>query len=96
MAGGIAAYKSAELTRRLIKSGAEVKVIMTRNASRIYYPSHITDIDRSSRFHQYVFFLTEKLALEIGHIALAEYPDPDRYRSCNCQYHRKGRLRIGR
>ncbi len=52
--GGIAAYKSAELTRRLIKSGAEVKVIMTRN-STIYYPSHITDIDRSSRFHQYVF-----------------------------------------
>ncbi len=32
--GGIAAYKSAELVRRLIEQGAEVQVVMTRSAQR--------------------------------------------------------------
>lgn len=32
--GGIAAYKAADLTRRLIESGAEVQVVMTENAQR--------------------------------------------------------------
>ncbi|MBI3170967.1 MAG: bifunctional 4'-phosphopantothenoylcysteine decarboxylase/phosphopantothenoylcysteine synthetase, partial [Hydrocarboniphaga effusa] len=32
--GGIAAYKAAELTRRLKESGAEVQVVMTENAQR--------------------------------------------------------------
>jgi phosphopantothenoylcysteine decarboxylase/phosphopantothenate--cysteine ligase len=32
--GGIAAYKSAELVRRLREAGAEVRVAMTRNAQR--------------------------------------------------------------
>jgi len=32
--GGIAAYKSAELTREFLKAGAEVKVVMTANAGR--------------------------------------------------------------
>ena len=30
--GGIAAYKSADLVRRLRESGAEVRVVMTRAA----------------------------------------------------------------
>ena len=33
VAGGIAAYKTAELTRALIKAGAQVKVIMTKSAA---------------------------------------------------------------
>lgn len=32
--GGIAAYKSAELVRRLIQAGAQVRVAMTENATR--------------------------------------------------------------
>ncbi|MBE9504465.1 MAG: bifunctional phosphopantothenoylcysteine decarboxylase/phosphopantothenate--cysteine ligase CoaBC, partial [Proteobacteria bacterium] len=36
--GGIAAYKSAELLRLLIKEGAEVRVIMTSNAAKFVVP----------------------------------------------------------
>ncbi|MDE3198521.1 MAG: bifunctional phosphopantothenoylcysteine decarboxylase/phosphopantothenate--cysteine ligase CoaBC, partial [Acidobacteriota bacterium] len=36
--GGIAAYKSAELTRLLIKSGHEVQVILTRSAEEFIRP----------------------------------------------------------
>ena len=34
MTGGIAAYKAAELTRLLIKAGADVRVVMTESATR--------------------------------------------------------------
>ncbi|HSO20381.1 MAG TPA: bifunctional phosphopantothenoylcysteine decarboxylase/phosphopantothenate--cysteine ligase CoaBC [Desulfosarcina sp.] len=36
--GGIAAYKSAELLRQLVKQGARVRVIMTRSAARFVGP----------------------------------------------------------
>lgn len=36
--GGIAAYKSAELLRLLVKSGASVQVVMTANAARFVAP----------------------------------------------------------
>ncbi|MFB3926563.1 MAG: flavoprotein, partial [Syntrophales bacterium] len=36
--GGIAAYKSAELIREFICRGADVKVIMTENATRFITP----------------------------------------------------------
>jgi phosphopantothenoylcysteine decarboxylase/phosphopantothenate--cysteine ligase len=36
--GGIAAYKSAEIVRALIKLGAEVRVVMTRNATEFITP----------------------------------------------------------
>lgn len=36
--GGIAAYKSVELLRRLVKLGARVRVVMTRNATRFVGP----------------------------------------------------------
>ena len=36
--GGIAAYKAAELTRALIKEGAQVKVIMTKSAAEFISP----------------------------------------------------------
>ncbi|MBC2710017.1 MAG: bifunctional phosphopantothenoylcysteine decarboxylase/phosphopantothenate--cysteine ligase CoaBC [Desulfosarcina sp.] len=36
--GGIAAYKSVELLRRLVKLGARVRVIMTRSATRFVGP----------------------------------------------------------
>ena len=37
--GGIAAYKAAELTRLLVKAGAEVDVVMTEAATRFVGPS---------------------------------------------------------
>ena len=36
--GGIAAYKAAELTRRLREAGAQVRVVMTENATRFIAP----------------------------------------------------------
>ena len=38
LTGGIAAYKSAELARRLIKAGADVRVAMTGAATRFITP----------------------------------------------------------
>lgn len=39
VAGGIAAYKSAELVRLLIKAGAHVHVVMTENGARFVTPT---------------------------------------------------------
>jgi phosphopantothenoylcysteine decarboxylase/phosphopantothenate--cysteine ligase len=38
VSGGIAAYKSAELVRRLREAGAEVRVVLTENAARFVSP----------------------------------------------------------
>jgi len=38
--GGIAAYKAAELTRVLIKAGAQVRVINDPERNRVYWPAH--------------------------------------------------------
>ena len=38
VSGGIAAYKAAELTRRLRDAGAEVRVVLTENAARFVAP----------------------------------------------------------
>src|SRR5690348_12865540 len=38
VSGGIAAYKAAELTRRLGDAGAEVRVVLTENAARFVTP----------------------------------------------------------
>ena len=38
VSGGIAAYKAAELTRRLRDAGAEVRVVLTENAARFVTP----------------------------------------------------------
>lgn len=39
VSGGIAAYKTAELVRRLVQAGAEVQVILTSNAARFVGPA---------------------------------------------------------
>ncbi|WP_414649295.1 flavoprotein, partial [Dyella sp.] len=38
VSGGIAAYKAAELTRRLRDAGADVQVVLTENAARFVTP----------------------------------------------------------
>ncbi len=38
VSGGIAAYKSAELVRLLVTTGANVRVMMTRNATAFITP----------------------------------------------------------
>lgn len=69
--GGIAAYKAAELTRELIREGAEVRVVMTQNATRFVTP--LTFQVLSGRR-----VLTDTFGddgYDMNHIALADYAE---------------------
>jgi len=70
--GGIAAYKSAELTREFIRSGAAVKVVMTSNATRFITPLTMQTLSGNPVYTD-MFALTGDW--EISHISLADYPD---------------------
>jgi len=70
--GGIAAYKAAELTRQLVKEGAEVKVIMTRHATEFITPMTLQTLSGSPVF---LDMFEPVKDFEIGHIALAAYAD---------------------
>lgn len=52
--GSIAAYKSAYLVRLLIKSGAEVQVIMTASAIDFISPLTLSTLSKNPALHQYV------------------------------------------
>ena len=47
--GGIAAYKSAELVRRLQDQGAQVRVVMTSSATEFITPMTMQALSRKSR-----------------------------------------------
>ena len=70
--GGIAAYKSAELTRRLVEQGAEVHVMMTKAAQQFITPLTLQTLS-GHPVHADLFSLTEEQ--EIGHIHLADTAD---------------------
>jgi phosphopantothenoylcysteine decarboxylase/phosphopantothenate--cysteine ligase len=70
--GGIAAYKTAGLTRDFIKGGADVKVVMTSNATKFISPLTLQTLSGNPVYTD-MFSLTEDW--EIGHISLADYPD---------------------
>nr|VFJ47571.1 MAG: Phosphopantothenate-cysteine ligase /Phosphopantothenoylcysteine decarboxylase [Candidatus Kentron sp. DK] len=70
--GGIAAYKSAELVRRLREWGTDVKVIMTRGAQRFITPLTFQALSGNA-VHTDTF--DEKTELAMGHIALARWAD---------------------
>lgn len=70
--GGIAAYKAAELTRQLIKNGAEVKVIMTRHATEFITPLTMQTLSCGPVFLDMFACIKD---FEIAHIALADYAD---------------------
>lgn len=67
--GGIAAYKAAELTRLLVKAGAEVRVIMTAGAQKF-----ITPLTMQTLSQHPVSTDTFDLQMEatVGHIDLAD------------------------
>ena len=66
--GGIAAYKTAELVRELIKKGARVHVVMTRNAQEFITP--LTFQTLSGNPVQTDLFSLHQDS-KIGHVALA-------------------------
>ncbi len=70
--GGIAAYKSAELVRRLKDAGADVRVVMTRSAQEFVGP--LTFQALSGR-PVHTDLLDEKAEAAMGHIELARWGD---------------------
>jgi phosphopantothenoylcysteine decarboxylase/phosphopantothenate--cysteine ligase len=67
--GGIAAYKAAELVRELVRSGAEVFVVMTRSAQAFITPLTFQTLS-GNKVTTELFSLIEES--EIGHISLAD------------------------
>src|ERR1700688_1531684 len=72
VSGGIAAYKSAELVRLLVNAGANVRVMMTRNATGFITPLTLQSLS-SNPVATDTFSLTQES--EIGHIRLADSAD---------------------
>ena len=72
VSGGIAAYKSADLVRRLRERGAEVQVVMTQGAEEFIKP--LTFQALSGR-PVYTRLLDHDSEAGMGHIALARWAD---------------------
>ena len=70
--GGIAAYKSLELIRRLADCGARTRVILTRAGSQFVTPLSAGSLSGEKVF-QDLFDLTDEA--EMGHIALSRSAD---------------------
>lgn len=70
--GSIAAYKSAELVRELIKSGNEVRVVMSRGAREFITPLTLQTLS-GHQVTTELFDLSQES--EIGHIQLADDAD---------------------
>ena len=70
--GGIAAYKSAELVRRLRDQGAEVRVVMTRAAREFITPLTLQALSGHPVHHD---LLDPAAEAAMGHIALAKWAD---------------------
>jgi phosphopantothenoylcysteine decarboxylase/phosphopantothenate--cysteine ligase len=70
--GGIAAYKSAELCRQLIKADAEVRVVMTPSATEFVTPLTFQAL---SGYRVHKELLDEEAEAAMGHIELARWAD---------------------
>lgn len=70
--GGIAAYKAAELLRRLQDAGAEVRVVMTRHAAEFVTPMTFQALS-GHPVRDTLFDPAHEAAM--GHIELARWPD---------------------
>ncbi len=69
--GGIAAYKSAFLVRLLIKSGAEVKVVMTPYAEEFVTPLTLSTLSKNPVFSSF----TDSEKNWNNHVELGEWAD---------------------
>lgn len=70
--GGIAAYKTPDLVRRLTDAGAEVRVVMTNNAKRFVAPLTFQAVSGRPVHHQWLDADSES---GMGHIDLARWAD---------------------
>ncbi|WP_191561755.1 bifunctional phosphopantothenoylcysteine decarboxylase/phosphopantothenate--cysteine ligase CoaBC [Metabacillus idriensis] len=72
VSGGIAVYKAAALTSKIIQTGAEIKVIMTNSAREFVAPLTFQALSRNE---VYVDTFEEKNPAVISHIDLADWAD---------------------
>ncbi len=72
VSGGIAAYKSADLVRRLRDAGAEVRVVMTRAAREFITPLTLQALSGNP---VHVDLLDPAAEAAMGHIELARWAD---------------------
>jgi phosphopantothenoylcysteine decarboxylase/phosphopantothenate--cysteine ligase len=72
IAGGIAAYKSLELIRRLRERGAAVRCILTRAGAKFITPLAVASLSGDKAFTK-LFSLTDEA--EMGHIRLSREAD---------------------
>ena len=72
IAGGIAAYKSLELIRRLRDSGASVRCVMTKAAAEFVTPLSVAALSENKVYSE-LFSLTDEA--EMGHIRLSREAD---------------------
>ena len=70
--GGIAAYKSLELVRRLTERGASVRVILTKGGAEFVTPLSFSVLSGDKTFTD-LFDLKDEA--EIGHIRLSREAD---------------------
>lgn len=70
--GGIASYKTCVLLRRLIKEGAQVKVMMTEAATRFVSPLVFQELSKNP---VYVDMFSLEKTEGIKHISLAAWAD---------------------
>lgn len=72
MTGGIACYKVCELITNLVRDGANIEVIMTKNATEFITPLTIETLSK----HRVVTDMFEKKShVEVEHISLARKAD---------------------
>jgi phosphopantothenoylcysteine decarboxylase/phosphopantothenate--cysteine ligase len=72
ISGGIAAYKSAELVRRLCQAGAKVRVVMTPAATQFITPLTLQALSGNPVHTQ---LLDSNAEAAMGHIELARWAD---------------------
>ncbi len=70
--GGIAVYKAAALTSKLIQAGAHVKVILSESAEKFVTPLTFQALSRNE---VYIDTFDEKNPQKIAHIDLADWSD---------------------
>src|SRR5258708_5438803 len=72
IAGGIAAYKSLDLIRRLSERGARVRAILTAAGAEFVTPLSVAALT-GDKVYQALFSLTDEA--EMGHIRLSREAD---------------------
>ncbi len=70
--GGIAAYKCADLTRRLIKKGADVRIVMTQAGKEFITPLTLQALSGHPVAHH---LFDPSAEASMGHIELAKWAD---------------------